>query len=182
MLSITVDICPVGALTSKGFRFQQRVWYLKTADSVCTGCSTGCSIYVDYNEEGMWRVRPRFNEKVNGHWMCDKGRGLYKNTNRKVRLGLALKGQGSGWKALKTNEALEQIKQLMQKNNPTFVLTGQYSNEEYEALLEYFPKSDFYHWINNEKTLKDFDGLLLRGDRNPNTKGLEKVFSKNKKF
>ena len=178
----TVDICPVGALTSKEFRFQQRVWYLKTVDSICTGCSTGCNIYVDHNEEGMWRFRPRFNEKVNGHWMCDKGRGLYQNTDRKVRLGMALKGQGSGWKTLKTKEALGQIKQLMQKNDPAFVLTGQYSNEEYESLLEHFPKSDFYHWINNENTFKDFDGLLLRGDRNPNTKGLTKIFPKIKAF
>ena len=76
----TVDICPVGALTSKDFRFQQRVWYLKTAPSLCIGCSTGCNIDVDYNEEGVWRVRPRFNEDVNGHWMCDKGRGIYRNT------------------------------------------------------------------------------------------------------
>ena len=68
----TVDICPVGALTSKDFRFRQRVLYLKTANSVCTGCSTGCNTYVDYNEEGIFRVRPRYNEKINGYWMCDK--------------------------------------------------------------------------------------------------------------
>jgi len=178
----TVDICPVGALTSRDFRFQQRVWYLKTADSICTGCATGCNIHVDYNEEGIWRVRPRFNEKLNGYWMCDKGRGLYKNTDRKVRLGTALQGQGTGWKALKTKKALETIKRLMQKNNPVFVLTGQYTNEEYGALLGYFPKNDFYHWINDEGAFKDFDGLLLRGDRNSNTKGLKKVFSKIKSF
>ncbi len=178
----TVDICPVGALTSKDFRFQQRVWYLKTADSICTGCSTGCNIYVDYNEEGLWRFRPRFNKKVNGHWMCDKGRGLYRNTNRKARLRTALRGQGSGWKSLTVIEALAQIKQMAEKELPAFVLTGQYTNEEYESLLDHFSKSRFYHWINNEKAFKDFDKLLLRGDRNPNTQGLKKAFPKIKPF
>ena len=178
----TVDICPVGALTSKDFRFQQRVWYLKTANSICTGCSAGCNIYVDYNEEGLWRVRPRFNKEVNGHWICDKGRGLYKNTDRKIRLGMALQGQGSTWKFLQIKETLLQIKKLIQNENPSFVLTGQYTNEEYETLLDYFPKSVFYHWINNEKTFDDFDGLLLRGDRNPNTKGLKKTFPEIKSF
>ena len=179
----TVDICPVGALTCKDFRFQQRVWYLKTTSSLCTGCSTGCNIYVDYNEEGLWRVRPRLNESVNGHWICDKGRFLYKNTDRKTRLGMALQGgQQWGWKFLQSQSALQQIKKWIQKETPAFVLTGQYTSEEYEALLDHFPKSDFYHWINNEKTFNDFDGLLLRGDRNPNTTGLKKVFPNIKSF
>ena len=176
----TVDICPVGALTSKDFRFQQRVWYVKTASSICTGCSTGCNISVDYNEEGIWRFRPRFNEKINGHWICDKGRGLYKNTNKKTRLGMALKGEGSRWKFLKSSEAVLEVKELIQKNPPAFVLTGQYMSEEYQSILDFFPKALFYYWINNEKTFDDFDGLLLRGDKNPNTKGLKEVFPKMK--
>ena len=178
----TVDICPVGALTCKDFRFQQRVWYLKTAPSICTGCSTGCNTYVDYNEEGLWRVRPRYNEKINGHWLCDKGRFLYKNTDRKTRLGMALQAEAGSWKFLSFRETLQKIKILLEKQTPSFVLTGQYSNEEYQALFDHFPKSDFYHWINNEKIFNDFDGLLLRGDRNPNSKGLKKVFPKIKSF
>lgn len=178
----TVDICPVGALTSKDFRFQQRVWYLKTAPSVCNGCSTGCNIYVDYNEEAVWRIRPRYNEKINGHWICDKGRYLYKNTNKAKRLSMALQGEGESWKNLKSKSALHLIAEGIKKESPSFLLTGQYTLEEYKALAEYFPKSHFYHWINNEETFDDFDKLLLRGDRNPNTKGLKKVFPKIKSF
>ncbi|MCY4321756.1 MAG: 2Fe-2S iron-sulfur cluster-binding protein, partial [Bdellovibrionaceae bacterium] len=174
----TVDICPVGALTCKDFRFKQRVWYLKTASSICTGCSTGCNIHVDYNEEGIWRVRPQFNEKVNGHWMCDKGRFLYRDTDRKTRLGMALKGENESWKFVTSKSAFKEIKKLLEKSQAHFVLTGQYTNEEYQDLLNYFPKADYYHWINNEETFNDFDGLLLRGDRNPNTKGLQKIFPK----
>ena len=105
----TVDICPVGALTSKDFRFKQRVWNLKTADSVCSGCATGCAIHADYNEEGVWRVRPRFNPEVNGHWMCDKGRDLFKSSNPAGRLRRAMRGQGASWETLKPLEALKEM-------------------------------------------------------------------------
>src|SRR5690606_38984133 len=69
-----VDLCPVGALLDKNFLFKQRVWFLRTANSVCRGCSTGCTIHVDYNRERVWRLRPRFNPGVNDWWMCDEGR------------------------------------------------------------------------------------------------------------
>ncbi len=82
----TVDICPVGALTSKDFRFRQRVWYLKDAETVCNGCATGCSVKTYYNKEGFFRVKPAYNEKVNGHWMCDEGRDIYKFVNKETRL------------------------------------------------------------------------------------------------
>ena len=170
----TVDICPVGALTAKDFRFKQRVWYLKTASSLCTGCSTGCHIFVDYNEEGVWRTRPRYNEKVNGHWMCDKGRPLYRNSNRKNRLTMAHKGEGDHWSFMDSLKALEKIRESLK--DPALILTGQYTNEEYEALAEVFKGNAAYHWLNNEKHFKDFDGLLLRGDQNPNTAGLKKIF------
>ena len=174
----TVDICPVGALTSKDFRFQQRVWYLKTAESICTGCSTGCNVYVDYNEEGPWRVRPRYNPEVNGHWMCDEGRGIYKNILRKNRLSKAKKGQGDQWELLSPLNALEGIaKDLESSSTQAVVLTGQYTIEEYQALKDFFKAASFYHWESDDKRSEDFDGLLLRGDRNPNTAGLKEVFS-----
>ena len=243
----TVDICPVGALTSKDFRFKQRVWYMKTADSLCTGCATGCAIHTDYNEEGLWRVRPRHNPEVNGYWMCDKGRGLYKYASPENRLRLAKRGKGSKWESARPLEALREIrretgwgdihasldldnhtgkggalpelkktaaslgekgkkkdqktsretsapaqKPLSGNASPLFVLTGQYTNEEYQALAAAFPDGPFYHWLNglnkeglngepNKKTLSadGFDGLLFRGgDRNPNTAGLKKHFPK----
>lgn len=174
----TVDICPVGALTSKDFRFKQRVWYLQTEKSICTGCSTGCNIFVDYNEEGLWRVRPRFNKNVNSHWMCDKGRNIYSNSNPYKRLTTSLQAKNLAWQAITSQQALLHLKNQIKNQNPCFVLTGQYTNEEYESLAKFFPKSMFYHWINNEKTFKDFDNMLLRGDKNPNTQGLKQAFPK----
>jgi NADH-quinone oxidoreductase subunit G len=72
-----VDLCPVGALGSKDFLYKQRVWYLKTVDSVCPRCSTGCSIHVDSNKDVVFRVRPRENPQANGYCMCDEGRYGY---------------------------------------------------------------------------------------------------------
>lgn len=81
-----VDLCPVGALTNKDFRFHKRVWFLKTEEAICNGCARGCSLYVDhhqekYKEEMIYRYRPRFNEKINGYFICDAGRLSYTHEN-----------------------------------------------------------------------------------------------------
>ena len=78
-----VDLCPVGALGSKDFLYKQRVWYLKTTDGVCAGCSTGCTTHTDANKDIVYRLRPRENEKAEakGFWMCDDGRHGYHHAN-----------------------------------------------------------------------------------------------------
>jgi len=81
-----VDICPVGALTDRDFRFKARVWYLSSSPSVCPGCSRGCNIDIHYvldrpylaNGARVMRVKPRYNPEVNQWWMCDEGRYGYK--------------------------------------------------------------------------------------------------------
>jgi len=70
----TVDICPVGALTSTEFRFKKRVWYLSSVHSLCAGCSRGCNIYLEHDQGLVYRYRPRENMEVNEYWMCDPGR------------------------------------------------------------------------------------------------------------
>jgi NADH-quinone oxidoreductase subunit G len=79
-----VDLCPVGALTSKDFRFKQRVWFLETFNAICNGCSRGCNITVDhrkekYKDDQIFRFKPRTNKEINGWFMCDEGRLSYKN-------------------------------------------------------------------------------------------------------
>jgi NADH-quinone oxidoreductase subunit G len=81
-----VDLCPVGAMTSKDFRFKQRVWFLKKAPGICHGCAKGCNITIDHNREKykddiIYRFRPRLNEQVNGYFICDAGRLSYKAEN-----------------------------------------------------------------------------------------------------
>lgn len=80
-----VDLCPVGALCSKDFLYKHRVWNLKTQDSVCADCSTGCSIHLDGNKSIVYRVRPRENPKAQGHFMCDEGRLGYHYVNSAAR-------------------------------------------------------------------------------------------------
>ena len=70
----TVDICPVGALTSSDFRFQMRVWFLKETKSFCTSCATGCNTVIGTREDVIYRQTPRENNAVNSSWMCDYGR------------------------------------------------------------------------------------------------------------
>ncbi|HMP60758.1 MAG TPA: 2Fe-2S iron-sulfur cluster-binding protein, partial [Gemmatales bacterium] len=100
-----VDICPVGALCSKDFLYQQRVWFLQEAQSVCPGCATGCSIDVSQNKNIVYRLTPRYNPRAQGHFMCDEGRFGYKYINSKDRLTTPLARQEGGhvpvsWDAL----------------------------------------------------------------------------------
>lgn len=81
-----VDLCPVGAMTSKDFRFKQRAWFLKRAKGICHGCSMGCNIFIDHNQEKykddiIYRFRPRLNPLVNGYFICDEGRLSYHREN-----------------------------------------------------------------------------------------------------
>src|SRR5579884_2269387 len=76
-----VDLCPVGALCSKDFLYKQRVWFLKTQESVCADCSTGCSIHLDGNKSIVYRLRPRYNPQAQGYFMCDEGRLGYHYIN-----------------------------------------------------------------------------------------------------
>lgn len=173
-----VDICPVGALTSKDFRFKQRVWYLKDFNTVCNGCSTGCNVKAYYNENGFYRIKPVHNKDVNGYWMCDVGRDMYKFVNLEKRQVTAAKNSNGTSEDYPAIEAAREVGNLLRKNasGTGVVLTGQYTSEEYASLftsLKDLGVKDFYHWVNNPEKMEDFDGLLLRGDRNPNTAGLK---------
>jgi len=81
-----VDLCPVGALGDKDFLYKQRVWFMKKHNGVCASCSTGCSIYVEENQDAVYRLKPRDNQFINGHWMCDEGRYNYAYIHRADRL------------------------------------------------------------------------------------------------
>ncbi len=81
-----VDICPVGALTSRDFRFRARVWYLERTPSVCASCANGCNIEIYHREGQIYRFQPRANPEVNQYWMCDAGRISYPGLQGESRL------------------------------------------------------------------------------------------------
>lgn len=91
----TVDVCPVGALTSKDFRFTMRAWELFSTPSLCPGCATGCNIEIHHAQGEIWRLVPRENLDVNKYWMCDEGRFTYKDVRHR-RVSSARLGAGRG--------------------------------------------------------------------------------------
>ena len=81
-----VDLCPVGALGDKDFLYQQRVWFLKREANVCGGCSAGCSIHTEHNQDTVYRLKPRENPHVNTWWICDEGRYGWHHLHDPARL------------------------------------------------------------------------------------------------
>lgn len=86
MSANVADVCPTGALTTREFRFESRVWNLESTDSICNGCDVGCNMFIGHRNGQIFRYRPRVNPDVNDHWLCDYGRFSYEryDTDRVV--------------------------------------------------------------------------------------------------
>ncbi|MDA3945905.1 MAG: 2Fe-2S iron-sulfur cluster-binding protein, partial [Helicobacteraceae bacterium] len=132
-----VDLCPVGALTSKDFRFAQRVWFLTSTPSVCHGCAKGCNIFIDHNREKykdakIYRFRPRENLAVNGHFICDAGRLSYKELQENRQLQALYKGND-----VEIFEALQQFQKMtMAAPQQTVIMAdANLYTQELEAIL-----------------------------------------------
>ena len=164
----TVDICPVGALTSKDFRFQMRVWFLKETRSVCTSCATGCNIVIGSREEKIYRYEPRQNDAVNSTWMCDAGRLNYKWIHRADRLKEVLvRGQKSTWMAA-LSETADKLKQAP-AGSVAIVASARQTNEELWLLSKL--KAKLGAISDSVERTGDADKLLVSADKNPNTNG-----------
>jgi NADH-quinone oxidoreductase subunit G len=164
----TVDICPVGALTSNDFRFKMRVWFLKESKSVCTSCATGCNIIVGSREDKIYRYTPRDNDAVNGSWMCDAGRLNYKWIQRKDRLkDVLVRGQKTTW-----TEALNEISDKLKKASPgsvAIIASARQTNEELWLISKL--KARLGAISDAIPRVGEGDKLLVSGDKNPNTNG-----------
>ena len=164
----TVDICPVGALTSKDFRFKMRVWFLKETKSVCTSCATGCNIIIGSREEKIQRFTPRENDAVNGPWMCDHGRLNYKWVGRADRLkDVLVRGQKSTWTAA-LNEVSDKLKKAP-AGSVAIVASARQTNEELWLLGKL--KAKLGAISNSVARVGEGDKLLVSSDKNPNTNG-----------
>jgi len=169
----TVDICPVGALTSKDFRFQMRVWFLKETKSVCTSCATGCNIVISSREEKIYRYTPRENDAVNGPWMCDAGRLNYKWIQREDRLTTCQKLLPTGeHAAISWTVALGEISTLLKKapqGSVAIVASARQTNEELWLLSKL--KATLGAISDSVPRIGKGDNLLVDEDKNPNTNG-----------
>ncbi len=164
----TVDICPVGALTSKDFRFQMRVWFLKETKSVCTSCATGCNVLISSREEKIYRYTPRDNDAVNASWMCDAGRLNYKWIQRADRLkDVLVRGQKSSWTAA-LSEIADKLKQAP-VGSVAIIASARQSNEDLWLISKL--KTKLGAISDSVERTGDPDKLLVSADKNPNTNG-----------
>ncbi len=173
----TVDICPVGALTSKDFRFKMRVWFLKETKSLCTSCGTGCNIVIGSREEKIHRYEPRENNGVNSSWMCDFGRLNYKWIGREDRLRDVRVRQAGGAQAIGSWAAtIREISQKLAaapKGSVAIVASARQTNEELYLLKKLADK--FGALTDSVPRRGEGDKLLLSADRNPNTVGSQLI-------
>ena len=169
----TVDICPVGALTSKDFRFQMRVWFLKETRSLCTSCATGCNIVIGSREDRIYRYEPRENDAVNACWMCDYGRLNYKWIGREDRLVEVRSPKAEGrsqperWAAA-IREISEKLKQAP-AGSAAVIASARQTNEELYLLAKLAKKLGAL--TDSVPRSGEGDRLLLNADRNPNSNG-----------
>jgi NADH-quinone oxidoreductase subunit G len=175
----TVDICPVGALTSTDFRFKMRVWFLKETKSICTSCATGCNIVIGSREDVIYRQTPRENDCVNSCWMCDYGRLNFKYLeagNRLLEPQIRFEGKlvPADWPTAIAQAAL-QLKQFA-GSEIAIIASGRMTNEEL-WLTSQLANSLGVQWIDIVPRRGHGDDILLSADRNPNTNGARLILA-----
>jgi len=171
----TVDICPVGALTSKDFRFQMRVWFLKESKSICTSCGTGCNITVGSREGKVHRLTPRENEAVNSHWMCDHGRLNFHYLDSKERLTRPLLRAAGEQFPGTWEDAMARAAEGLKKAKPqevAIVASGRLTNEELFVLKRLVGELGVTQ-VDLVPHAESGDKFLRSPDGNPNSLGVE---------
>ncbi|MBI3860298.1 MAG: molybdopterin-dependent oxidoreductase [Planctomycetia bacterium] len=184
----TNDICPVGALCSTDFLYEQRVWFMEPHDSVCTRCSTGCSVQFHVNNDQLYRIQPRYNPNVNDWWMCDLGRYENGHVRAPERIG-SIKQRAAdkftdhlwpeGLKAI--HEALAGVAAKSGGAKLAFVLSPYLTCEEAYLLASYARKTapdtllvlGKVPVVGQDEKFKS--GFTVRAERCPNRRGVEEV-------
>jgi NADH-quinone oxidoreductase subunit G len=173
----TVDICPVGALTSRDFRFQKRVWLLRSTPSVCPGCATGCNVRLDHAAERVYRLKPRSNDAVNGPWMCDLGRLTYKEIHAENRLTTPLLRSGGELHEATWREAWPRLLALLAPGRVSLALANPHQSLEelvlFHRLAALLAGPDGVFGALAGQDEGPADSLLLSADRSPNRQALE---------
>src|SRR5207249_544377 len=173
-----VDICPVGALTERDFRFKARVWYLSCAPTVCNGCIQGCNMDMHYlldrphlnDGARVVRVKPRYNPDVNQWWLCDEGRYGFGWIDR-ARLDRILSRDHEG--AVGWDQALTAIATSLAAGARIGVIaSAQLTNEELFLIREIFQRA-LGARVSASVPQKpgSSDDFLIKADKNPNTFG-----------
>jgi len=166
----TVDICPVGALTSSDFRFKMRVWFLKETSTIDVNCGTGANITIGTRENVIYRITPRENDDVNGCWLPDSHRLNFKYVGDERRLKSPMvKGEAVEWRTA-IAIAAEMLK-AHASETIAIIASARSTNEELwltRRLIEVLGNDKQHDVIPRNG---EADGLLISADKNPNTAG-----------
>jgi NADH-quinone oxidoreductase subunit G len=193
------DVCPVGALTVKEFRFRKRVWWLNKTPSVCDGCEIGCNLSIEHRDRVVYRYLPRVNPDVNDYWICDYGRFRSEQLNTQDYLRPVVREGGSA-KQTNWGEALDRVKLAINRgltDNPESILvlgSARLTTEENWLLAQLFgkrldvPNVEFDVDLGRERRIKNpfaktgfhsseepkpLDGWLRGTEYAPNSRGAE---------
>jgi len=174
-----IDICPVGALTSRDFRFRSRVWEMASTESICVGCARGCNTYLWTRNNEAMRLTPRINESVNSHWMCDYGRlETFKFVNEDIRIQEPMIKQDGKYIVVSWDKAIGTAARRLKGFKPKeiAVIASPYVTNEDNYILQKFAREmakavsiDYPDHIKDG----DEDDILIRADKTPNSTGLK---------
>ena len=157
----TVQICPVGALTSTSYRFKARPWDLKKVSSTCNCCSVGCSIELNTSQNKMLRILGEDNEFTNQGWLSDKGRYNFDYLHSENRVLNILNKSEDSFNEISISEAMAKIKNKIDElDNPNvkFLLGSSSTNEEY------FVINEIGNYLNKDKFLSRDSSNIYFGD------------------
>jgi NADH-quinone oxidoreductase subunit G len=183
-----IDVCPVGALTERDFRFKARVWYLSSASTVCNACARGCNIDVHYlldrphlnDGARVLRIKPRYNTDVNQWWMCDEGRFGFHWIDRGRLTQVRHRGRESTWQdaladisgALRPPHAGRPSPEGSPQGRIGVIASSKLSNEALFLIREIFQRALGVRVAAAVSTPSGYsDDFLIQADKTPNTFG-----------
>ncbi len=170
-----IDLCPTAALVEEVATCSYPLRNLRSFESICIGCTTGCKIYLDLDKLGPIRVRPAEDAEVNVRWMCDFGRTIIDHYKPVHRLKEIVQNINGTFVPTDYKLIIEKIK----KKNIKLILSLDLLNEEYEKIFtlasNYAVTISFYK---QPFSGPDFDGILRRGNSNSNQFGLEHIWKR----
>lgn len=172
-----IDICPVGALTSRDFRFKARAWDMSFTDTVCPGCANGCNIRVGVRDNEILRLEPRPNPNVNDFWMCDEGRlTAYPPVNADDRVSGAMQKTADSHAKIELLSAVNAVAAALKKykaDEVAFIASAYATLEDNFVFAELAKAKGIKHigYFTNERG--NDEKLLIKRDKTPNAYGLK---------
>ncbi len=173
----TVDICPVGALTSNDFRFQMRVWFLKETPTIDTNCATGANIVVHSRQNVIYRITPRQNNAVNSDWMPDSHRLNFHWINSERRLTAPMLRENGAFAEVSWPEAITAAADRLRGyagDQIAVIVSARMTNEELLMAKRLIALLDV-GLVAAVPRVGEADGYLVSADRNPNMNGVKLV-------